>query len=37
MAKAVDYSLRCWAALTRYLDHGAVPINNNLVESQIRA
>lgn len=35
-AKALDYSLKRWAALTRYLDDGAVPIDNNWVENQIR-
>jgi transposase len=35
-AKAIDYSLRRWQALTRYLDDGAVPIDNNWVENQIR-
>ncbi|MGE8408047.1 MAG: IS66 family transposase [Pseudomonas sp.] len=35
-AKALDYSLKRWVALTRYLDDGAVPIDNNQVESQIR-
>ena len=35
-AKALEYSLKRWAALTRYLDDGAVPIDNNWVENQIR-
>lgn len=35
-AKALDYSLKRWEALTRYLDDGAVPIDNNWVENQIR-
>ena len=35
-ARALDYSLKRWAALTRYLDDGAVPIDNNRVENQIR-
>ncbi|OGQ57878.1 MAG: transposase [Deltaproteobacteria bacterium RIFCSPLOWO2_02_FULL_53_8] len=35
-AKAMDYSLRRWEALTRYLDDGALPIDNNWVENQIR-
>ncbi len=35
-AKALDYSLKRWLALTRYLDDGAVPIDNNQVENQIR-
>lgn len=28
--------LKRWAALTRYLDDGAVPTNNNRMENQIR-
>lgn len=36
MAKALDYSLKRWEALTRYLDDGHVPIDNNWVEIQIR-
>ncbi len=36
IAKALDYSLKRWMALTRYLDDGAVPIDNNAVENQIR-
>jgi len=35
-AKALDYSLNRWVALTRYLGDGAVPIDNNQVENQIR-
>lgn len=35
-ARALDYSLKRWVALTRYLDDGAVPIDNNQVENQIR-
>ena len=35
-AKAIDYSLKRWQALTRYLDDGYVPIDNNWVENQIR-
>jgi hypothetical protein len=35
-AKALDYSLKRWEALTRYLDDDAVPIDNNWVENQIR-
>ena len=34
--KALDYSLARWAALTRYLDDGDVPVDNNWVENQIR-
>jgi hypothetical protein len=32
----LDYSLKRWAALTRYLDDGAMPIDNNWVGNQIR-
>lgn len=35
-AKALDYSLKRWVALTRYLDDGAVPIDNNHIEQKIR-
>ena len=35
-AKAIDYSLNRWAALTRYLDDGDLPPDNNWVENQIR-
>lgn len=35
-AKALDYSLKRWVALTRYLDDGQLPIDNNHIEQQIR-
>ena len=35
-ALAIDYSLKRWEALTRYLDDGDAPIDNNWVENQIR-
>lgn len=35
-AKALDYSLKRWVALTRYLDDGQVPIDNNHIEQKIR-
>ena len=35
-AKAILYSLRRWTALTRYLDDGALPIDNNWLENRIR-
>jgi transposase len=35
-AKAIDYSLKRWEALTRYLDDGNLPIDNNWVENRIR-
>jgi transposase len=36
MAKAIDYSLGRWKPLTRFLDDGALPIDNNWVEDRIR-
>jgi len=36
IAKALDYSLRRWEALTRYLHDGQLPIDNNWIENQIR-
>jgi transposase len=36
IARALDYSLRRWVALTRYLDDGHVPVDNNWLENQIR-
>jgi hypothetical protein len=35
-ARAIDYSLGRWGALTHYLDDGNVPIDNNWVENRIR-
>lgn len=35
-AKAIDYSLKRWAALTRYAATGDLPIDNNPVENSIR-
>ncbi len=35
-SKAIHYSLKRWPALVRYLDDGAVPIDNNWVENQVR-
>ena len=35
-ARAIDYSLNRWAALTRYIDDPAVPADNNWVENRIR-
>ena len=32
ISRAPDYSLKRWAALSRYLDDGAVPIDNNWAE-----
>ena len=36
IARAIDYSLKRWAALTHYIDDGRVPIDNNWIENQIR-
>ncbi len=36
IAKAIDYSLNRWAALTRFLMDGDVPIDNNHLENQMR-
>lgn len=33
---AIDYCLKRWAALTRYLDDGRFPIDNNPIENAIR-
>lgn len=35
-AKAIDYSLSNWRGLTRYLDDGNVPIDNNAAENAVR-
>lgn len=35
-ARAIDYTLNRWRALTRYLEDGDLPIDNNWVENQIR-
>ena len=34
--KAIDYSLKRWAELTRFVDDGDLPISNNWVENHIR-
>ena len=36
ITKALDYCLKRWAALSRYLNDGTVPIDNNRLENQIR-
>ena len=35
-AKAIDYSLSNWTALTCFLDDGNVPIDNNAAENSVR-
>jgi hypothetical protein len=36
IAEAIDYSLNAWKGLTLHLDDGAVAIDNNLIERQIK-
>ncbi len=36
IAEAIDYSLNAWKALTLHLEDGAVPIDNNLIERQVK-
>ena len=36
ITKALDYSLKRWTALSRYLNDGTLPIDNNHIEQQIR-
>jgi len=35
-AKALDYSLKRWQALKRFIDDGRLPIDNNWIENQMR-
>ncbi len=35
-ARALDYSLRRWTALTRFVNDGQLPVDNNWIENQIR-
>lgn len=35
-ARAIDYRLKRWVALTHYLSDGQVPIANNWIENQVR-
>jgi transposase len=35
--KAIDYSLKLWAALTRFLDDGRLCMSNNAAERELRA
>ena len=35
-ARALDYSLKRWVALTRFVDEPQLPIDNNHIENQIR-
>lgn len=36
LARAIDYSLKRWTALLRYVDNGELPVDNNSVENAIR-
>jgi transposase len=36
IAGAIDYSLSSWTSLTRHLEDGTVPIDNNFIERQIK-
>ena len=36
-AKAIDYSLKRWTALTRFLDDGRLCMSNNAAEREVRA
>ena len=36
ITKAIEYCLKRWTALTRYLDDGSLPIDNNWTENQMR-
>ena len=36
ITKAIEYCLKRWTALTRYLDDGNLPIDNNWAENQMR-
>ena len=35
-ARAIDYSLKRWIALTRFVDDPQLPADNNRIENQIR-
>ena len=36
LGQAIDYALKRWEALTRFVDDGALEIDNNLIENAIR-
>ena len=36
LARAIDYSLKRWQAVLRYVDNGELPVDNNSVENVIR-
>ena len=35
-SKAIEHALKRWPAVMRYIEHGALPIDNNAVENAIR-
>jgi hypothetical protein len=36
LGQAIDYALKRWEALTRFVDDGVLEIDNNLIENAIR-
>jgi hypothetical protein len=36
VAKAIDYMLKCWAAVSRFLDDGRICLTNNAAERALR-
>ncbi|HEX3988376.1 MAG TPA: transposase [Verrucomicrobiae bacterium] len=36
MGKAIDYALKHWEALTRFVNDGVLEIDSNLIENSIR-
>lgn len=36
LARAIDYSLKRWPAILRYVEGGELPVDNNQVENAIR-
>ena len=36
LISCLDYSLKRWGALTRFVDDGHLPVDNNWIENQIR-
>jgi len=36
LGQAIDYTLKRWEALTRFVDDGKLEIDNNLIENAIR-
>ena len=36
LGQAIDYALKRWEALTRFVDDGLLEIDNNLIENAIR-